>query len=150
MRKTVNLFGDIFRVLYYMLLALLVAFFGFFSVKWVRERFHPIGIMKSLGASLTDITGIFLTKNVAIGIVSIILTAILSYPFLLLANNLIVNAYGAYMGRNIVKIDIFYFHLDVFLVHFAIIALTILAFTFVPFLLVKRVSPAKIVNNKNE
>lgn len=149
-RKTVNLFGDIFRVLYYMLLALLVAFFGFFSVKWVRERFHPIGIMKSLGASLTDITGIFLTKNVAIGIVSIILTAILSYPFLLLANNLIVNAYGAYMGRNIVKIDIFYFHLDVFLVHFAIIALTILAFTFVPFLLVKRVSPAKIVNNKNE
>ena len=149
-RKTVNLFGDIFRVLYYMLLTLLVAFFGFFSVKWVRERFHPIGIMKSLGASLADITGIFLSKNAVIGIASILLTAILSYPFLLLANSLIVNAYANFMGRNIVKIDIFYFHPDVFLFHFALIALTVLAFTFIPFLLVKRVSPAKIVNNKNE
>ncbi len=149
-RKTVNLFGDIFRVLYYILLVLLVAFFGFFSVKWIREKFHQIGIMKSLGASLNDITQIFLTKNVAIGIASILLTAILSYPFLLLANTLIVKAYGAFMGRNILKLNIFYFHLDVFLVHFGIIALTVFAFTLIPLLIVKRVTPAKIVNNKNE
>ena len=148
--KTVFLFGDIFRVLEVLLVIVLILFFATYSIKSIKSKNYQIGVFKSLGMKDKDITFIFLSKNIVFGIASLLLTSILAYPFLALANSLIIKAYAAFLEKTLSKLNIFYFHFDIFAYNYLLVILTFIIFTIIPLILTKKVTPAKIVNNKNE
>ena len=148
--KTVFLFGDIFRVLEVLLVIVLILFFATYSIKSIKSKNYQIGVFKSLGMKDKDITFIFLSKNIIFGIASLLLTSILAYPFLALANSLIIKAYAAFLEKTLSKLNIFYFHFDIFAYNYLLVILTFIIFTIIPLILTKKVTPAKIVNNKNE
>lgn len=148
--KTTNLFGDIFKMLEIIVIVILVSYFLIYSLKAIKDKSYQIGVFKSLGMKDKDITFIFLIKNVIFALLTIILTSILAYPFFKLANVLIIKAYSSFTSYLLNSINIFYFHLDIFLIVYTCIALFFIVFTLIPLIVYKRISPAKIVNNKSE
>ena len=107
-------------------------------------------MFKSLGMKDKDTTFIYLSKNVIFVILTILLTSILSYPFFALANHLTINAYSSFTSYLLSPIKIFYFHFDIFLIIYLCIISFFAIFTLIPLFIYKRISPAKIVNNKSE
>ncbi|MGM9857828.1 MAG: hypothetical protein ACI311_01065, partial [Bacilli bacterium] len=148
--KTIALFGDIFRILNALLIIILVVFFSSFANKTIISKSYQIGVFKSLGMPLKDITSIFLIKNIIFSILSLILTTALIFPFLELANYLLMNAYSIFFGKSINIIKIFSFQSNIFIFNYLLVIAIFIIFTLVPIISTKRISPAKIVNNKNE
>ena len=148
--KTTNLYGDLFRILEIIIIVLLIIYFLIYSIKSIKDKSYQIGVFKSLGMKDKDTIFIFLSKNVIFAILTILLTSILSYPFFVLANHLIINAYSSFTNYLLSSINIFYFHFDIFLIVYLCIIAFFIIFTLIPLFIYKRISPAKIVNNKNE
>lgn len=148
--KTTLVFGDIFRMLEVLVIIVLVALFALFSIRNVRSKNYQIGVFKSLGMADKNIRSIFLTKNVLFGMISLLLTSLLIYPFFCLANTLIISAYSKYLEIVLNELTIFYFHPTVFIIDYSFLIIVFVLFTLVPLFMIKKVSPAKIVNNKAE
>ena len=148
--KTINVFGDIFKMLEVMVIVVLVALYALFSIKNVRSKYYQIGVFKSLGMKDQDIRAMFLSKNILFGMISLSLTSILIYPFFSLANELIISAYSKYLEITLKKLTIFYFHPIVFVIDYSILIIIFVLFTLIPLFMINKVSPAKIVNNKSE
>ena len=129
---------------------MVIVYFLIYSIKSIKDYSYQIGVFKSLGMKDKDITFIFLSKNVIFALLSLILTSLLSYPFFKLANILIIKAYSAFTSYILSSINIFYFHFDIFLITYIGIILFFVLFTLIPLFIYKRISPAKIVNNKSE
>lgn len=148
--KTIFVFGDIFRFLGILVCAFSIVFFIFTSIKTITGNKRIIGIFKSLGMPFMDIGFIFLSKNIVFCIASLILTSLLSYPFLLLADFLIIKSYESFFQRTITKLSVFYFHSDIFMITYIIILVIFIISSAIPFIITRKISPAKIVNNKSE
>ena len=148
--KTLLLFGDIFRILNILLIIVLVIFFSAFANKTIKSKSYQIGVFKSLGMPLKDITSIFLFKNIIFGISALILTTILIFPFLSLANSLIMSAYSAFLGKSLIILKIFSFHPSIFIFNYLLVIGIFIVSSLIPMIATKRISPAKIVNNKSE
>ena len=148
--KTTNLYGDLFRILEIIIIVSLIIYFLIYSIKSIKDKSYQIGVFKSLGMKDKDTTFIFLSKNVIFAILTILLTSLLAYPFFVLANYLIINAYSSFTNYLLSSINIFYFHFDIFLIVYLCIIAFFVIFTLIPLYIYKRISPAKIVNNKSE
>ncbi|MGM9858223.1 MAG: hypothetical protein ACI311_03120, partial [Bacilli bacterium] len=148
--KTLLLFGDIFKILNALLIVILIVLFSTYANKTIKSKNYQIGVFKSLGMPLKDITGIFLLKNIIFGILSLVLTTILIFPFLTLANSLIMSAYSTFLGKSLVVLKIFTYQSDIFTFNYLLVIAIFILFTLIPIISTKRISPAKIVNNKNE
>ena len=148
--KTTKVFGDLFVILETIVIVLVIVYFLIYSIKSIKDYSYQIGVFKSLGMKDKDTTFIFLSKNVIFALLSLILTSLLSYPFFKLANILIIKAYSAFTSYILSSINIFYFHFDIFLITYIGIILFFVLFTLIPLFIYKRISPAKIVNNKSE
>ena len=148
--KTIPLFNDLFTIIEILGAVVLFCLYALFSINNVRQRKYQIGVFKSLGIKSKDMNYIFLIKNLILGFGSLILSSILSYPFFTLANKLINIAYSQFFILGNVFLNIFYFHFDIFLLTYFLLITLFILFTFIPLHLIKRVSPAKIVNNKSE
>ena len=148
--KTIPLFNDLFTIIEILGAVVLFCLYALFSINNVRQRKYQIGVFKSLGIKSKDMNYIFLIKNLILGFGSLILSSILSYPFFTLANKLINIAYSQFFILSNVFLNIFYFHFDIFLLTYFLLITLFILFTFIPLYLIKRVSPAKIVNNKSE
>lgn len=148
--KTLILFRDIFLYIEILAIVFLTLLFITFSVKNIQNKNYQIGVFKSLGTSNKDIGIIFTSQNILMSILVLLLTSILIYPFLNLANYLIKEAYSSFTGEELKKLNIFYFHFDVVSYIYLFILIVLIISSIVPIILVKKISPAKIVNNKNE
>lgn len=148
--KSLYLFGDIFVVLEIVVIVILVAYFAIYSIKSIKNKNYQIGIFKSLGMRNKDIFSVFVFKNLLFVVASLILTSILSYPFFALANKLLTISFQNFTKVSYFSIEVFYFHFDVFgFIYLGILCLFFI-FTFIPLLMTKFITPAKIVNNKED
>ncbi|MCI5745440.1 MAG: hypothetical protein MR270_04075 [Erysipelotrichaceae bacterium] len=77
------------------------------------------------------------------------LTSLLSYSFLKLADKLIISSYTLFLKTNLPSLSIFYFHFDIFAYNYLFIGMLNIISSLIPLLLMKKIMPAKIVNNKN-
>lgn len=150
MGKTLYLFGDFFLILEIVVIFILVVYFSIFSIKSIRSKSYQIGVFKSLGMKNKDIFYIFTFKNILFALASLVLTSILCYPFFSLANSLLILSYEKLIGLKTFRIEAFYFHFDIFTYIYLGVILIFLLFTLIPLLISKRITPAKIVNNKEE
>ena len=148
--KTLLMFGDIFRLIEIVLVVVLVALFASYSIRTVKSKFYQIGVFKSLGMPDKNIRSIFLSKNALFSVTSLVLTTALINPFFSLSNSLIIQAYSKFLDITLKQLNIFYFHSIVFIVVYLLLILIFIVFTLIPLFMIKKVSPAKIVNNKNE
>ena len=148
--KSLFLFGDIFVILEVLVIIVLIVYFALYSIKSIKNSNYQIGVFKSLGMKNSDIFSIFILKNMLFTFASLLITSFVFNPFFLLANYLLSLSFNSFSRTNFLNIKVFYFHFDIFcIVYLGIIAL-FLIFTFLPLLITKNISPAKIVNNKEE
>lgn len=148
--KTLSLYHDIFIMVQYLIIAMLLIYFIVYSVKSIKEKRYQIGVFKSLGLNNFNISFIFVGKTIIVAFLSLIITSLLSYPFLNLADYLLLSSYKTIFGNNLTNLNIFYFHPYIFLFHYIINIILFLGISFIPLILLRRTEPAKIVNNAND
>lgn len=148
--KTLRLYNSTFELVQWIVIALLVIYFSLNSVKTIKESKYQIGVFKSLGMDDFTISYIFSGKNMIFSLISILLIIILSYPFLYLANILIVGSYSIFMKQSLPYLNIFYFHPLIFLFNFILIFVIVFICSVLPLMKLKRITPAKIVNNRED
>ena len=137
------MFTDTFRFLETLVIIILVSMLIFIGYKATKDFTYQIGVFKSLGMSNKDMSEIFLMKNTTFTFGALLLSSLLIYPFLRLANSLIMSAYNAFTKTTLPTIPIFVFDF------FAIILIFSLT-TILPILMLKKISPAMIVNHKKD
>lgn len=148
--KTLTLYTSTFELFQYILMGIILFYFSLVSVKGIKEFKYQIGVFKSLGMSDSNIYYIFLGKNIIFSLISCLLIFILSFPFLYLANVLLMTSYSAYIGSALKYMSIFYFHPNIYIFNFIFVILVILISSLLPLLLLKKVTPAKIVNTRED
>ena len=148
--KTLGLFSDLFRVIEYTLAAVMVVLLVVIGTDNIKKNKYQIGVFKSLGRKENDIEKIFRTKNILFEIGAILLGLALLPLFFLLANKLVTAAYSSYRSISIAGLNIFYFHPFIILFDIIGVVLFFLIVAIIPLLKLKKISPAKIVNNKDE
>ena len=148
--KSLFLFGDIFVILEVLVIIVLIVYFALYSIKSIKNSNYQIGVFKSLGMKNSDIFSIFILKNMLFTFASLLITSLVFNPFFLLANYLLSLSFNSFSRTNFLNIKVFYFHFDIFCIVYFMIIVLFLIFTFIPLLITKNISPAKIVNNKEE
>ena len=148
--KTLKLYHDIFIMVQYLIIAMLLIYFVIYSIKSIKEKQYQIGVFKSLGLNNFNISFIFVGKTIIVALLSLLITSILDYPFLNLANFLLLSSYGVIFGNDLKNLNIFYFHPYIFLFHYIINIILFLGISFIPLILLRRTEPAKIVNNAKD
>lgn len=148
--KTLVLYTSTFQLVEYILIGIILVYFSLVSVKGIKDFKYQIGVFKSLGMNDSTIFYIFLGKNVIFSVISCVLIFLLSFPFLHLANILLIASYVSYVGNGLKYMSIFYFHPDIFIFNFIFVLLVILISSFIPLYLLKKVTPAKIVNTRED
>ena len=148
--KTLALYRSTFELVQYIVIGLLLIYFCFNSVKTIKENRYQIGVFKSLGMDDFTISYIFSGKNLIFSFISIILISILSYPFLTLANILLIGSYGQFMSQSLPYLNIFYFHPIIFIINYSFVIFIVFLCSIFPLLSLKRITPAKIVNNRED
>ena len=148
--KTLALYRSTFELVQYIVIGLLLIYFCFNSVKTIKENRYQIGVFKSLGMDDFTISYIFSGKNLIFSFISIILISILSYPFLTLANILLIGSYGQFMSQSLPYLNIFYFHPIIFIINYLFVIFIVFLCSIFPLLSLKRITPAKIVNNRED
>lgn len=146
--KTLNVFHSLFFAIEMVIAAVLIGWILLSSMLNIKKNKYQIGVYKSLGMNDNDIMALFLSKNLILGGSSLLLTSLLAAPFFSLSNYLVTKSYASFMEIKLKYFNIFYFHFGIFvLVYFAVILLFAL-FTLLPMLMLKKITPARIVNNK--
>lgn len=148
--KTLKLYRSTFELVQYIVIALLLIYFSLNSIKTIKEYRYQIGVFKSLGMDDFTISYIFSGKNLIFSFISIILISILSYPFLYLANVLLISSYGKFMAQTLPYLNIFYFHPIIFVINYIFVLFIVFLCSILPLLSLKRITPAKIVNNRED
>ena len=150
LKKTMNMFTDTFRFLETLVIIILVSMLIFIGYKATKDFTYQIGVFKSLGMSNKDMSEIFLMKNTTFTFGALFLSSLLIYPFLRLANSLIMSAYNAFTKTTLPTIPIFVFKAPIFFFDFFAIILIFSLTTILPILMLKKISPAMIVNHKKD
>ena len=150
LKKTMNMFTDTFRFLETLVIIILVSMLIFIGYKATKDFTYQIGVFKSLGMSNKDMSEIFLMKNTTFTFGALLLSSLLIYPFLRLANSLIMSAYNAFTKTTLPTIPIFVFKAPIFFFDFFAIILIFSLTTILPILMLKKISPAMIVNHKKD
>lgn len=148
--KTLILYHDIFIMIQYLIIAMLLIYFVIYSIKSIKEKQYQIGVFKSLGLNNFNISFIFVGKTIIVALLSLLITSILGYPFLNLANFLLLSSYGVIFGNDLKNLNIFYFHPYIFIFHYVMNIILFLLISFIPLIILRKVEPAKIVNDAKD
>ena len=148
--KTLKLYHDIFIMIQYLIIAMLLIYFVIYSIKSIKEKQYQIGVFKSLGLNNFNISFIFVGKTIIVALLSLLITSILGYPFLNLANFLLLSSYGVIFGNDLKNLNIFYFHPKIFIFHYVMNIILFLLISFIPLIILRKVEPAKIVNDAKD
>ena len=122
----------------------------FYCVRSIKNQSYQIGVFKSLGIEDTTLFRIFGFKNIIFAFLSILFSCVFAYPLFSLANVIMSNSFAKTFKNITFTIHIFTIKPPIFLLDFSSLFLIFILFSIIPFLYLKRISPAKIVNNKDE
>ena len=145
-----NVFDNIFIFLQVILITLGIVFMVFYCVRSIKNQSYQIGVFKSLGVEDTTLFRIFGFKNIIFAFLSILFSCVFAYPLFSLANVIMSNSFAKTFKNITFTIHIFTIKPPIFLLDFSFLFLIFILFSIIPFLYLKRISPAKIVNNKDE
>ncbi len=129
--------------LYFSIFSLLfsIILFIFFTLTSVNNNKRSIGILRALGAKISDIYKIFYLESFLMGLFAFIISSFVSYFSVIIGNNLI-------SSNLFINVEPIIFRTDVILLLFImVIVLTILSFT-VPILRISKTKPIDVINNK--
>ena len=148
--KTLKLFTNLFSIIEYTLVVIRIVLLIIVGNENIKKNKYQIGIRKSIGRKDKDIRTIFRAKSIVFEAGSVILALLLLPLFFLLANKLLVQAYSSFMSMSIENRTVFYFHPFIILFDILGVCLFFLVVALIPFIKLKKIMPAKIVNNKDE
>ena len=97
-----------------------------------------------------DLCSIFIYKNLIFTVISIVSTLLLAFPSFKIADVLLIESYSLFIRKSMPYLEIFIIKPTIFLLVFAIILIIFIVSTVIPLLILKKITPSKIVNNKNE
>lgn len=129
--------------LYFSIFSLLfsIILFIFFTLTSVNNNKISIGILRALGAKISDIYKIFYLESFLMGLFAFVISSFVSYFSVIIGNNLI-------SSNLFINVEPIIFRTDVILLLFImVIVLTILSFT-VPILRISKTKPIDVINNK--
>lgn len=144
------LYHNIFTLVKIMILGMITIYHIVYSVKSIKEKNYQIGVFKSLGMNNSTISFIFVGKTIVVALLSLLIVSLIAYPFLSLSNYLLISSYSNIFKYSYQKLDIFFFHPVIFVFYYFFNLLLFFAISFIPLLALRKIEPAKIVNNAKD
>ena len=148
--RTTKAFFNLFTFIEVLAFAFLIVFYIMFNIRSISSSKHQIGILKALGMKFKDLCSIFIYKNLIFTVISIVSTLLLAFPSFKIADVLLIESYSLFIRKSMPYLEIFIIKPTIFLLVFAIILIIFIVSTLIPLLILKKITPSKIVNNKNE
>lgn len=145
-----NLFTNIFSIIEYTLVIVRVVLLILVGNENIKKNKYQIGVRKSLGRKDRDIRKIFRTKNILFEFVSIFFGIVALPGFYAFSNRVVEHAYSAELKIAVKNLNVFYFHPVLLAIDVLFLILYFILVAWIPLLTLKKITPAKIVNNKDE
>ena len=109
-RRSINIFEKFFTITMVMILVACMAFLVSFGIKSIRSNIYEIGVIKAMGGIKKDISKIFISQSLIIGIGILISTYIGMQVGAFVANEIFLASLEAVMGdqiRGVTAIDFY-------------------------------------------
>mgnify|MGYP004685451465 FL=1 len=149
-RKTLLLFTELFEFVEIALAVIRMILLVVIGRDNIKKNKYQIGVRKSLGRKDRDIRKIFRTKNILFEFVSIFFGIVALPGFYAFSNRVVEKAYSAELKIAVKNLKVFYFHPVLLAIDVLFLILYFILVAWIPLLTLKKITPAKIVNNKDE
>ncbi|MDD5933839.1 MAG: ABC transporter permease, partial [bacterium] len=148
--QVITLYHNIFLLVKFILLSMITIYHVVYSLKSIKDKHYQIGVFKSLGINNSTISFIFVGKTIIVAIATLLIVSLIAYPFLTLANHLLISSYTSVFEYSFKKLNVFYFHPIIFVFYYLFNLLLFFAISFIPVFVLRKIEPAKIVNDAND
>lgn len=118
-----------------------IVLFIYFTITSVNSNKKTIGILRSLGAKTSDIYKIFYLESFMVGFFALILSTIVSYFSVKIANQLI-------SSNLFIDVSPIIFREDIVLILFVLLIILISISFIIPIFKITRTKPIEVINNK--
>lgn len=144
----INVFSDVFGIIIFGLLIILGLVITMGNLKIIKTETYRIGVLKSMGYSSLFLAISILMVDVASALFVLAFSSLFGFLFSLGANKLIQTGFVTFSKNNvynyITMVSLNYLH--ILLYSLAVLLIVILT-SFIPFLIVKRIKPSRIIRN---
>ena len=147
--KSIELFKGVFDLITSIILLICIIIITSFGIKSVRSKIYEIGVMKSLGCKLSKFIVMFGMHTLFIALVSIVLFVFCYGVLSINANEILLDSLrNIGQAKFLGNIKIISFEWKYVLINSITILTISLISTIIPFLLLIKIKPIKIINSK--
>jgi len=149
MTKAVSVFGDLFKLISFVLYIAAIFLVIYFGLKTVSKRMYEIGIIRGLGGKNRSLAWMFALQIIITAIVTCILSYVGLYVFVNLADEVLVRALMAgSSGYTMMDIELISFNVPIIMADCGGVMLISLLSTLLPLLSLHKVKPINIIKAK--
>ena len=149
MAKAVSVFGDLFKLISFVLYIAAIFLVIYFGLKTVNKRMYEIGIIRGLGGKNRSLAWMFALQIIITAIVTCILSYVGLYVFVNLADEVLVRALMASSsGYTMLDIELISFNVPIIMADCGGVMLISLLSTLLPLLSLRKVKPINIIKAK--
>lgn len=144
-----NIFNALFTFLQVVMIVLISFYLIASAISDVKSNSYKIGVIKALGGTNANVSGIFFLKTIAIGLISCIASVVIAIAFIELSNSFLLTAVKRLFniglgGITIVRILPGYLLIDAL----AMLAVSVIS-ALVTVMMMKRVKPVEILRSRD-
>ena len=121
-----------------------------YGVNSIRKNIYEIGVLKSLGAKSSDITKIFITQIILIGLGVSIVSILGVYLSSLYSDGLLITAFEQFMTVTIFNLDIIRFDSSVMFLDIGFVLILTIVSSIIPLIYLKSIKPMNILKGKRK
>lgn len=148
--RVMKVYADLFLALSLILLGVGLIMLIAFAVRSVRGRVYEIGILRSLGASLNNVAGVFLLQMLFAGALVCVVTVIGQAGLITVANGLITTGLASFMHNGTFKsMTLIRFDAAMMAISLAAVVLITLLSAIIPIIKLARIKPMEILRKKD-
>ena len=149
MAKAVSVFGDLFKLISFVLYVAAIFLVIYFGLKTVNKRMYEIGIIRGLGGKNRSLAWMFALQIIITAIVTCILSYIGLYIFVNLADEVLVRALMASSnGYTMLNIELISFNVPIIMADCGGVMFLSFLSTMLPLLTLRKVKPINIIKAK--
>ena len=149
MAKAVSVFGDLFKLISFVLYVAAIFLVIYFGLKTVNKRMYEIGIIRGLGGKNRSLAWMFALQIIITAIVTCVLSYFGLYIFVNLADAVLVRALMASSsGYVMLNIELISFNVPIIMADCGGVMFLSLLSTLLPLLTLRKVKPINIIKAK--
>ena len=146
--EVVSAMHNLFLLIEITLFVMIFLYLALFGMRSIRQNSYQIGVIKAFGGSTREIGTIFVFKTFLIGFITVLLSSLVSVPFIMLANSALITSMETLLKISLQGFVIIRVMPSFLLADAAILLLITSLSSLAPTVLLKRIKPIDILKAK--